>query len=593
VEYRRLFDIIPYQLAKYPQKAALVMRHERKWVPFSTKECIANINRVSGGLLKLGLKRKDTIGIITEAGSPQWNFIDFAAQQIGVIPVPIHAVSSIEEISFILNDANISNAIVGTKILYDKLQLANKKSGKLEKIYCIEKTKNALHWKGLISDPETKYLSEIEARKAAIHEDDLATIIYTSGTTGNPKGVMLSHKNIISNIKATISLVPVNCDKKVISFLPLSHIFERMVTYTYMAVGASVYYAESMEQVMSNIKSVRPHYFTCVPRILEKMYNGILDASKEKGRLQRKMVNWALKVGKRYPDSSKVSLLYWFKIKIADLFFYRKWRSMLGRRVEGIVVGAAALNPELGRLFAAAGIDVREGYGLTETSPVIAFNRFEPGGVRFGTVGMAIPGVEIKIDTPNENGEGEILAKGPNVMIGYFNRPEETKKVIDENGWFHTGDVGTIVHKRFLQITGREKDIFKTTTGKYVRPGMIADKLTRSSYVDHAMVIGFNKPYVAALIVPDYNQLKTWCDKHNVHWTAPQFMAINPKVIQFMDGLIDQLNEELSSTEKIRKFVLLFEPWNTTTGELTPTLKVKRKYIEEKYQLEIDELFEA
>ncbi len=591
MEYRRLFDILPYQLAKYPQKEALVMRRDRKWLPFSTKACLEMIDRVSAGLLKLGLKRGDTIGIITEGGSPQWNFIDFAAQQIGAIPVPIHAPVTMDEVRYILKDAAISFVLTGNKSLHEKILEADKSIGNLNNIYCLEKNVNKSHWDDLISEPEIKYLAEIEARKAAIHEDDLATIIYTSGTTGNPKGVMLSHKNIISNIKATIALVPVNCDKKVVSFLPLSHVFERMVTYTYMAVGASIYYSDSMDRIMDHLKDVKPHYFTSVPRILEKVYHGILDAANDKNRLQRKIIHWALRVGERYPDSNKVSLPYWFKLRLANIFVYRKWRSIMGNRVEGIIVGAAALQPQLASLFAAAGINVREGYGLTETSPVIAFNRFEPGGVRFGTVGIPIPSVDVKINDPDERGEGEIIVKGPNVMMGYFNQPDETKKVIDQNGWFHTGDVGTFVNKRFLQITGRKKDIFKTTTGKYVRPEMIADKLCHSPYFEHALVLGFNKPYVAALIVPDYVKLKDWCDVNNVHWTAPQFMAINPKVIQFVKDLIEEMNETLSPTEKVREFLLLHKEWSPATGELTATLKLKRPFIESQYQEEIEELF--
>ena len=450
MEYRRLFDIIPYQLVKYPQPSALVMHQDRKWKSFSTAECVDIINRVSGAFLKLGLKRGDTLGIITEGGSPQWNFVDFAAQQIGAIPVPIHANSTIDDISYILRDAAITVLIVGNKKHLEKVVKSDEQNGQLKHIYSLEKIKNVKHWDDLTATLTAKYLPTIEARKAAIHEDDLATIIYTSGTTGYPKGVMLSHKNIISNIKATISLVPVNCDKRTMSFLPLSHVFERMVTYTYMAVGASIYYAGGTNNLMERFKSVKPHYFTSVPRILEKMYAGILEAAKDKSRFSKAILNWALNVGKRYPDSSRVSLGYWFKVKWADLLVYRKWRAALGRRVEGVIVGAAAMPVELGRLFSAAGIDVREGYGLTETSPVISFNRFEPGGVRFGTVGIPIPGVEVKIESPDASGEGEVLVKGPNVMMGYYNQDQETKKVIDEKGWFRTGDIGMFTEKTIL-----------------------------------------------------------------------------------------------------------------------------------------------
>ena len=499
--------------------------------------------------------------------------------QIGVVVVPIHAAISKKDLEFILNDAEVKYCIVSNRELYERVTAARENAIGLKGIYTLEKLPDVPGWDNLVKVPNEKHLEAFQGFKAAIHEDDLATIIYTSGTTGQPKGVMLSHKNIVSNIKSTIALTPVNCDKRILSFLPLSHIFERMVTYTYMAVGSSLYYCNLDEMILENIREVRPHYFTSVPRLLEKLHDGILQEAARQSSFRRKLIYWAIKLGKRYKGRKGMSLPYWFKSLFADLIIYRRWRKALGGRIEGIAVGAAALLPELGRLFSAAGIEIREGYGLTETSPVISFNRFEPGGVRFGTVGIPIPGVEVKIDEPNDEGEGEILAKGPNVMLGYYKNEEETKAVIDEDGWFRTGDIGKFVHKRFLQITDRKKDIFKTSSGKFIAPQVIENHLKSSQLIEQAMVVGFKRPFPTALIVPRFSMLKVWCQENNVHWTAPQYMVINPKVVQRFQEEIDRLNEDLQNYQRIRKFYLLHEEWSMEKGELTSTMQSKSSFI--------------
>ena len=590
IDFRRLFDIFPYQQAKFPNKASLVRKQNLGWEKHSTEDCLTQINRVSAGLLNLGLKRGEKIGIMTMLGSPRWSFLDFGAQQIAGVVVPIHAQAKVEEIEHMLNDAEVKYLIVANRELYEHVAPLLEKVNSLKKIFTLEKLPNISHYDDLITEPTDKHLAEFEGRKASVHEDDLATIIYTSGTTGNPKGVMLSHKNLVSNIKATIALVPINCDKRTLSFLPMSHVFERMVTYAYMAVGASVHYAESRERVMENIKEVRPHYFASVPRLLEKTYATILQRGEERGKIVQRILHWAINLGERY--EGKMGLVYFLKIKLADLLVYRKWRNELGGKVEGVVVGAAALQPRLGKIFSAAGVEIREGYGMTETSPVISFNRFEPGGVRFGTVGIPIPSMEVKIENPDEKGEGQILVKGPNVMLGYHNLPERTAELIDENGWFKTGDVGKFVHKRFLQITGRRKDIFKTSSGKYIAPVLLENKLNTSKFIDTSMVVGFQKPFVTALLVPNFFQLKKWCAENNVHWTGPQYMVINPKVEQMMQKVVDEINEDLKSEEKVRKFHLGFEPWEVESGELTYTLKLKRDFILEKFEKEIGDLYE-
>lgn len=593
MDYRRLFDIFPYQQAMYPTKIALAHKRGIRWETFTTDECVVQIDRVSAGLLNLGLKKGDKVAILTFQGSPYWNFLDFGMQQIGVIPVPIHATVTQRELEYILHDAEVKYSIVANRELYERVAAAQPNVVGMKAIFTLEKLPDVRHWEELSIEPTPRHLAEMTALKAAIHEDDVATIIYTSGTTAEPKGVMLSHKNIVSNIKATIALVPINYSKKTLSFLPLSHIFERMVTYAYMATGVSLYYAERLETTLENLQEIKPHYFTSVPRLLEKMYEGILELGNRLPRIQRSMLKWAIRVGERYPDRRKLPFTYWVQLRIADLFVFRRWRRLLGGRIEGVIVGAAALQSRLARLFSAAGIEIREGYGLTETAPVIAFNRFEPGGVHFGTVGIPVPGVEVKIDALEGEEEGEILVKGPNVMLGYYKKPEETKRVLTEDGWFHTGDIGRIVHKHFLQITDRRKDIFKTSRGKYVSPMMLENLLKSSPYVEQCMVIGYNRPYVVALIVPNFPLLENWCEEHKVHWTGPQFMVLNLKVIQFYKSIMDELNEQLSSHERIRNFHLLHEEWTIESGVFTPTMKVKRDAVQKKYGREIEALYKG
>jgi long-chain acyl-CoA synthetase len=591
MNYQRIFELFPYQMARFPQQVALAIKEQGQWRTFSTTECIEWINRVSAALLDMGLTKGDAVAILSETGSPWWNFVDFGAQQIGLITVPIHAVAYVEDIRFILEEAKVKVIFCADKDLYEKAMSALNKEEQACKLFTFEKSEGFPFWEEVLPSVTTIHLQHIAQKKQDIFENDLATIIYTSGTSGQPKGVMLSHRNIISNIKSTIVLLPVNHEKTTISFLPLSHVFERMVTYAYIAVGASVYYLSAVEQLMENVKEVRPHYFTTVPRILEKMHEGLQQMAQDKGGWRKRLILWALNLGTAYPDSGNPSLMYRFQLFWADLFVYRKWRALLGKRVEGIMVGASALQPDLGRLFEAAGIRVREGYGLTETSPVLSFNRFEPGGLHFGTVGIPIPGVDIRIEASDENGAGEILARGPNIMLGYYNRPEETAAVMGKDGWFRTGDVGLFVHKRFLKITGRKKDIFKTSAGKYIAPDALERKVTTSPYIEHCLIIGVHRPFLAALLVPNYQKLEEWCLENKVHWTAPQFMAVNTKVIKFIQIIIDEINSSLSNTEKIKKFTLLHENWSTGSGELTPTLKLRRNFIVEKFDKEIEELF--
>ena len=593
MQFTRLFDILAYQKERYPQNVALAAEDGKSWRTFSTEDCIKAVDAYSAALLQMGLQKSDKVALIFHQTTPEWNFLDFGMQQIGVVSVPIHASFKKEEIAYILNDAEVKYCIVSNKDLYEKIVELTGSIPTLEKILSIEKITGVDCFTDLIQQVNNNIKTKIDAQKELIQEDDLATIIYTSGTTGMPKGVMLSHKNIVSNIKSVLVLIPINYHHKTVSFLPVSHIFERMVLYSYFAVGASIYYAGKMESVSGILQKIKPEYFSTVPRLLEKVYENIIHEGQKRGGIPAKILNWSIQLGERYDSRPNMGILYWLKIKLADLLVYRKWRKALGGKIKGVVVGAAALQPKLGRLFSAAGVEIREGYGLTETSPVLAFNKFEPGGVQFGTVGIPVPGVELQIRDKDENEEGEIWVKGPNVMLGYYKKPQLTAAVFDENDWFNTGDVGKIVHKKFLQITDRKKDIFKTSSGKYIAPQILENNLLTSNYISQCMIVGFQKPYVTALIIPDFDLLEIWCAANKVHWTAPQFMVINPKVEAFMDAEIERLNGQAPNFERVRKIHLLFEPWGVDSGALTPTLKLKRKIILEKYNKAITKMYEV
>ena len=585
MDFTRLFDILPFQAQRYPQKSALVYRKNGVWQHFSTTHCLQLIQEVSAGLHVLGVKKGDNIALLFETSTPYWNILDVAISQLGAVVVPLHSNVSAYQLEYILSECEVQYCFVSSQTEREKIKDLRFSLPHLKRIFLSE-----IEFSAYSCQPNAEEIAVLESIKSSIKETDLATIVYTSGTTGSPKGVMLSHLNIVSNIKAILPLLPLNHTKTAISFLPLSHIFERVVTYTYMVAGASLYYINSIERVSDTMREVRPHYFSSVPRLLEKTYENILSEKDNLNVVLQKIFNWAIKIGQNYESAAEESIPYIIKKKIADWFVYRHWRNALGGRVEGIIVGAAALHPSLGRLFTAANIPIREGYGMTETSPVIAFNRYEPGGTRFGTVGIPLTGVNVRIDMPDNTGAGEILVQGPNVMLGYYKKPLETKAVMVD-GWLRTGDVGKFVHKRFLQLTDRKKDIFKTSHGKYVSPMHVENHLRADAMIEQCMIYGANKPFVVALIVPSFTQLKKWCAENKVHWTAPQYMIINPKVEKMFIKLIFALNEDLENHERIQKYILLFEEWTIEGAELTPTLKLRRSIVTLKHQAALDELY--
>ncbi len=580
----RIFDIPQLQAKRYPQDIALANYERGQWTCFSTTVFCENITKASALMLRKDIAAGDCIALIGKSGNPYWNMLDFGALQAGVIVVPVLSGISWYQLEYILEECKIKHIFYASRedeAFYEAILTENFITQKLDKAFFQQ-----------IKTPTNEEIALIEARKDKIKETDLATIIYTSGTTGEPKGVMLSHRNIVSNVKAVMPLLPELKGKTVLSFLPLSHIFERTATYTYIALGATIHYAGSIDNLEVCLKSARPHYFSAVPRLVEKMLDRVMENREKANPIFKKIIDWALAEGNDFEGEHRESVLNYLKRGIADKVVFRAWRKALGGRVEGVMVGAAALQPRLSKLFSAAGIPIREGYGCTETSPIIAFNRFSPGGFMYGTVGIPLPGVEVKIDTEeNINGEGEILIKGPNVMLGYFNKPEATNEVFTEDGWFKTGDVGHFTNKWFLKITDRKRDIFKTSNGRFIAPQIVENQLKTSMFIDQCMVYGLGKPHVVALIVPNFHALKEWCEQKGIHWTAPQYMVINPKVQKFYHKLVDDLNEYLSPPEKVVKFSLLHEEWNAEKDELTPTLKVRRRVISEKFNTQIEDLY--
>ncbi|MBK9338383.1 MAG: long-chain fatty acid--CoA ligase [Lewinellaceae bacterium] len=592
MDFTRLFDMLDYQHERFPQAIALAGREAGAWRTWSTAELVAERDRLSAGLLAQGLQTGDRIGILAHCGSPQWVVADAAMLQLGMVPVPVHATARPDEIAHIFHDAGLQAFFVSNADMLEKLRHAGVAP---DRVFSFVSLVGTLYWDTLCRQPDTEQARQIQQLRDRISDTDLATLLYTSGTTGAPKGVMLTHANIISNVKSVLAIVPVGPAVTAVSFLPLSHIFERMVTYVYLAAGTSVWYATSVDHLPETLREVRPHFFTAVPRVLERTYERLLERRKAAGFFGKKILDWALALGERYPFAGKYAIPIDYRIKlwVADFLVYRHWRRAMGGRVRGIAVGAAALQPRLGRLFSAAGVDVREGYGLTETSPVVAFNRFEPGGVHFGTVGIPAPGVEVRIADTDEQGSGEIEVRGPNVMTGYWNLPEETAARFTSDGWLKTGDMGHFEFRHFLRVTGRKSELFKTTTGKFVAPAFVEQQLLRSPFVDQCMALGLNQPFVGILLVPNFERLEAWCSENNVHWTAPEFMVLNPKVEKLFRQEIGRINAgHLGPVEQVQTFQLLAEPWTAENGLLTPTLKLRRKEIEARFDQAVRALFE-
>jgi long-chain acyl-CoA synthetase len=591
-DFTRIFDILTYQEEKYPNARALNSLVDGTWKGFSIGEIRAKVDAISCWFISNNYQKGDKIIFVPMIGNPQWVMIDYACQQVGLITVPIHPTSSVHDIEVIVTETEPKLCITADASLYQVFLAA------------VEKLKAPLEVSHLVSgvegysqgfqshSPTPELLSALGEIKAKIKEDDVQTILYTSGSSGTPKGVVLTHRNIIHNIKAILTLLPLEPTHRVLSFLPFSHILERMACYGYMAFGVSLYFSHNKENFASDFNSVRPFFCTSVPRVLEKLYDFMEEQSMQRNWVKRKLITWAMDVGKQYGHGGRIKPWLAIKLFFARVLVLNRWRKKLGGKIRYMVVGAASLRPEIGKMFTASGIHVIEGYGMTETAPLITINRYEPGLNRFGTVGMTIPGIEVRIDEPDEQGEGEILVKGPNVMSGYFKRPELTQAAFTEDGWFRTGDIGKFVHNRFLKITDRKKDIFKTSAGKYIAPQPLQNHFKKSPFIERCLIIGFQRPYVTALFVPHMEVVHAWCLQENIHWTSPQFMVHNIKVRAKIQQEVDQLNESLPNIEQVKNFVLCPTDWTTERGELTNTLKPVRQKLMSNYQAEIEKMYE-
>ncbi len=584
-EIKRLFDVPQYQLRYCPQDVCLSGKENGEWIKYSTQEVVDKVNLVSKGLLKLGIQPGDKIGLISN-NRPEWNFMDLGILQVGAIDVPIYPTASEADYTYIINDAQIKIMVVSDEELYQKVIRVKGECPSIQHVFTFNQVKDAKHWSEITTLGEDGNQDDVEALKANVREDDLATLIYTSGTTGLPKGVMLSHKNIVSNAISSTARFPVAHGARALSFLPVCHVYERMLLYLYMIKGIQISYAESLETIVDNLKEVKPHVFTAVPRLLEKVFDGIMAKGQELTGIKRALFFWAVNLAHDYKPYGANGAWYNLRLSIARALIFKKWQEALGGEVRLVASGSAALQPRLIRIYHAAKIMVMEGYGLTETSPVVSVNEEDNDGIRIGTVGRLIKGVKVRIAE-----DGEILVKGPNVMMGYYNQPEKTAEVIDELGWFHTGDIGEMVDGEFLKITDRKKEIFKTSGGKYIAPQVLENKMKESRFIEQVVVIGENRKFPSALIVPNFAFLKSWCEEKGVEFTTNQAAIENEKVKDRIWEEVENLNQAFGQWEKIKRMGLLPQEMSIDGGELTPTLKLRRKVIKEKYATQIEHIY--
>jgi long-chain acyl-CoA synthetase len=590
MEATRIFDLLDRYKTKYPNKPdAFSAKENGKWVNYSTNDYIRFANHFSYGLLDMGLEIGDKIATVSN-NRPEWNFVDMGMSQIGVVHVPIYPTISDTEYTHILSHSEAKIIIVSDQQLYDRIKpIADKTEGTPE-VYTFDKIEAAKNWTEIVENGKKHEGSEmrgaVKLRKDSIKKDDLATIIYTSGTTGLPKGVMLSHWNFMYQAEKIAAIIPLNNKHRALSFLPLCHVLERIGGYTWQYEGLGIYYAESTDKISANIKEVKPHAFITVPRLLERIYDKIIGMGKDLEGKKKDLFFWAIDLGLKYKERRN-SFGYLAKLKIANMLIFKKWREALGGNVKMIISGGAALQPRLARIFWSAGIPIHEGYGLTETAPVIAVNRFKYPDLMFGTVGPRL-GNEQQIKIAED---GEILFKGPNLMLGYYKDPERTKEDIDEDGWFHTGDIGEIVNGTNLKITDRKKEMFKLSTGKYVAPQVVENIFKESLFIEQLMVVGNNEKFAGALLSPNFEFLHDWCHKKKIHYRENRDLIENPQVIARYQKEIDLYNPRLGKTEQIKKFQLVCEEWTPENGELSPTLKLKRRFVKEKYKKRIDQIY--
>jgi long-chain acyl-CoA synthetase len=593
-EQYRLFDLLYYQLEKFPKADMLTAKEGGVWRPQSTAEIVSIVNRLSAGLLKLGVsgndltvEHQDKIALISR-NRPEWLILDLACQQIGAILCPVYPTTNVNELDFIFNDSAVKYAFVSGDEILEKVNKIKGKVPSLKDTYSFDEDSTATFWKSIIENVTDQDLLDLEGIKNSIKATHCATIIYTSGTTGTPKGVMLSHSNIVNNVLNGIKSFPFEQTSagRSLSFLPLNHIFEKLASYIFIYSGHSIYFAESLDTVGENLKEVKPTVFCTVPRLLEKVYEKIMAKGAELTGIKKKLFYWAVDLANRYDNIKSGGLSYNLQLALANKLIFSKWREALGNNVHYIITGGAACQVRLLRIFNAAKIPLFEGYGPTENSPVISVNCRYKGGMKFGTVGPVLLGQEVRLEP-----DGEICVKGPSVMMGYYKRPDLTAEAI-KDGWLHTGDIGIFEDNKFLKITDRKKELFKTSGGKYVAPQPIENKMKESNFIEQLIIIGAEQKFVGALIVPSIPNLKTWMQQQSIHFTTNEAAVKEPKVLAFYKEIIEEYNKEFNHVEQVKKFELVPDEWTIESGELTPTLKLKRKVIMEKYRAAVERIYQ-
>jgi long-chain acyl-CoA synthetase len=585
----RLFDLLEAYGNEFSSlTAAFSYKKDGKWISYSARDYLTYSKEISLGLLSMGVKPGVRVGTIL-LNCPEWNFFDMGLLQVGAVQIPIYPTISEDNYKYILNDAGVEYLVVSNQEIYQRVISIIGEVPSLKQVYSIDPVEGVKSWHSILdAGRHFPHPEELEVTKAKIQPDTLATIIYTSGTTGRPKGVMLSHHNFVTNYKALAEIPPLEMNDRVVSFLPLCHVYERTAGYTYQSFGSAIYYIQNLEEVAGIIAEVKPHAFAAVPRVLEKVYNRLVFQGRSLALPMKVLFFWALRQGHKFELNHERGRVYEVKLWVANLLVFSKWRKAMGGHLKFIVCGSASLHPRLTRIYWAARMPILEAYGLTETSPGITCYRFEPDGVKFGTVGKLLTGVTIKIAD-----DGEVLVKSPGVMMGYYNRPERTAEVMDAEGWFHTGDIGVFEEEKYLRITDRKKEMFKTSGGKYIAPQVIEQKLKESPFIEHIMVVGENRSYPAALIIPNFEYLKGWCEVKEIPFVSRENAAGHPAIIRRIQREIERFNELLDQTEKIKKFRLLPNEWNVAEGELSPTLKLRRGFIMDRYSQVIEEMYRS
>ena len=581
----RLFDILPNQISQFPQEDALCDKIGGNWRKFSSQAAQEIVDKVSLGLLKMDFQPGDKFAIISY-NRTEWTFLDLGILQIGCVDVPLYPNMSPEDYEYIFNDSKVKLVFVENEELYKKVKKVITKTPSVKEIYTFNEVSGAKNWSEILNLADESLRPRLNEIEKVVTQEDLATIIYTSGTTGVPKGVPLSHLNILSNVKSINDIMPMTNAHRMISFLPICHIFERTAVYFYLYVGGSIYFAESIEKIGENLKEVKPNYFTTVPRLMEKIYDKIMDKGRNLSPAKKAIFGWAVNLANHYDPKGENSLFYKIRLIVARKLVFSKWMEALGGEVKGIISGAAALQPRLSRIFTAAGATIREGYGLTETSPVLTCNRFTHGDYYLGSVGIPIPGVEIKLSE-----SGEILAKGNNIMKGYYNLPDATKEVFDDEDWFHTGDIGEWIDGKFLKITDRVKEIFKTSGGKFIAPLPIENKMKESNFIGEIMVVGENQKHAAGIIVPNFDFIHKWAEKKCPDVHTNKEIANSPVVKERIWQDVQKYNQRFGHIEQLKKIELVSDTWTVETGELTPTMKLKRRVILAKYKDLIEKIY--